>query len=73
MIGRGFDDIPIDTQSWPTVTTIVQPITQMVKRATLSLCDIVSVTNTSPQDDVEELPSRLIHRKSTAEAFVVYK
>jgi LacI family transcriptional regulator len=62
----GFDDIPIATQSWPPLTTIVQPIRQMAKRATSLLLDIVSGNTPSPHNVVEEIPSSLVHRKSTA-------
>ena len=62
----GFDDIPIATQSWPPLTTIVQPIRQMAKRATSLLLDIVSGNTPSPHNIVEEIPSSLVHRKSTA-------
>jgi len=67
----GFDDIPIATQSWPPLTTIVQPIKQMAKRATSLLLDIVSGNTPSLQDVVEEIPSSLVHRKSTAQPPIV--
>jgi LacI family transcriptional regulator len=69
----GFDDIPIATQSWPPLTTIVQPIRQMAKRATSLLLDIVSGNSPSPRDVVEEIPSKLVYRQSTAKPSAVHK
>lgn len=67
----GFDDIPIATESWPPLTTIVQPTRQMAKRATSLLLDIVSGNTPSPQDVVAEIPSSLVHRQSTAKPAIV--
>lgn len=62
----GFDDIPIATQLWPTLTTIEQPIRKMAKRATALLLDLISGRSVFDGMSGEEIPSRLIHRQSTA-------
>lgn len=62
----GFDNISIATRSWPPLTTVVQPIRQMAKHATSLLLDIVAGTITTADKVIEEIPSSLVHRKSTA-------
>jgi LacI family transcriptional regulator len=62
----GFDDIPLATQLWPTLTTVGQPIKEMASRATEILMEIVSGREPHDASRVEKIAAKLIHRQSTA-------
>lgn len=62
----GFDDIPIATQLWPSLTTVGQPIRQMAARATALLFDIIADRSPASEGVPELLPSRLVIRRSTS-------
>ena len=62
----GFDDIPLATQLWPTLTTVGQPIKEMAARATEMLLEIVSGQALHDALRIEHIASKLMHRQSTA-------
>lgn len=62
----GFDDIPLASQVWPSLTTIRQPIQAMARRATELLLRGLAE---QPTDDLERLiESTLVIRESTGPA-----
>ncbi|NBU26475.1 MAG: hypothetical protein EBS39_12865 [Gammaproteobacteria bacterium] len=66
----GFDDIPIATQLWPSLTTVGQPIREMANRATALLLDMIGGRSPAPHATPDATPelirSRLLVRHSTA-------
>lgn len=62
----GFDDIPLATQLWPTLTTVGQPIKEMAARATEMLLEIVSGQALHDAPRIENIASKLMYRQSTA-------
>jgi len=62
----GFDDIPLASQYWPSLTTIRQPTHEMARQATELL--IKRLRGTLPQDTKRVLVSELVIRDSTGPA-----
>jgi LacI family transcriptional regulator len=61
----GFDDTPIATKLWPTLTTVRQPIAAMAELATTLLAG--QARNAMPSEGEDRLvPFELIERESTA-------
>ncbi len=60
----GFDDVPIAQQIYPPLTTVCQPIDQMVKAAVNMLIDAI---NQRPHETTHiQIPTRLVIRQSCA-------
>ncbi len=65
----GFDDTPIATQTWPSLTTIRQPIREMAESAARILIDRLDATH---QPQLREIiDARLVVRQSTGPAKTV--
>lgn len=62
----GFDDIPMASQVWPSLTTVKQPVKRMGERATALLLDQLLVQ--PPKIQSESIDSFLVLRESTGEA-----
>ncbi len=60
----GFDDIPLAAQSWPTLTTIKQPVQDMAAKAAQLLID--QIRGRSAEQLEHSLECSLIKRASTA-------
>lgn len=61
----GFDDTPIASKIWPTLTTIRQPIADLAERATLALIAHMRDPGQSVADGDHILDFRLVERDST--------
>lgn len=59
----GFDDTPIAVKTWPSLTTIRQPISEMAERATLALIARVADGDAGAED--VHVDFKLIERAST--------
>jgi len=63
----GFNDLPQAQQTWPGLTTVSHPISDIVEKATFMLLEILSVRPVKDKQII--LPSKLIIRKSTGRVF----
>lgn len=61
----GFDDSPIATKTWPTLTTVRQSGSDIAERATVALIDQLRA-QTTPSPQTAYLSYRLVHRGSVA-------
>ncbi|MFK8032432.1 MAG: LacI family DNA-binding transcriptional regulator [Gammaproteobacteria bacterium] len=61
----GFDDIPMASQVWPSLTTVRQPVKRMGERATALLLD--QLHSEPPALQSESIDSFLVLRESTGE------
>ncbi len=63
----GFDDIPMASQVWPSLTTVRQPVKRMGERATALLLDQLHTSRPSTIQS-DSIDSYLVLRESTGEA-----
>jgi LacI family transcriptional regulator len=61
----GFDDTPIAVKTWPALTTIRQPISEMAERATMALIARLAGGESPPVGEDVRVDFKLIERAST--------
>jgi len=61
----GFDDAPIATQIWPTLTTVRQPLAEMAARGVEYLLGALNKGEKSRPPEHIEVPFQIIEREST--------
>ncbi|MFS2112038.1 LacI family DNA-binding transcriptional regulator [Sphingomonas sp. Sphisp140] len=61
----GFDDTPIAVKTWPSLTTIRQPIAEMAERATLALIARLAESESEAGAEDMHVDFKLIERAST--------
>jgi len=64
----GYDDAPIASRLWPGLTTVLLPIRQMGRMASIRLLGDAILGELAPEDAAGDVHPRLIVRSSTAKA-----